>query len=231
MKAGEIINSAPVFWSTNRQIYLELCLKHINENPHIDAFRLLIIQDEIKQSRDIRHSKRKADLYLHDVLNRLNEMGISDAALPCIPLKKPRKSVLTKKEIEFVQSGGVSILRKYFWDKWLASAIASKQDYEKLFPFAIAFSSSCEAAFGKPTIHSMLSELKPSDLMANFSFRTKIHPRDESDKYSILYLPSSTQLLFTSFLLKKPEWQQQSYMFFPASKRKRRKYALDCVFQ
>ncbi|ATX79670.1 Phage integrase family protein [Mariprofundus aestuarium] len=179
--------------------------------------------------KEIRHSKRKVDNYLHDVLNRLNEMGISDAALPIIPNKKPRKLVLTKKENEFIMSGSVTELRRYFWDYWLKSAITADHDQEQLFAFAVAFSSSCEASFGKPIIYSMLAELKPSDLMTNFSFRTRVHPKDTSDNYSILYLPRSTQLLFASFLLKMAGWMKQPFLFFPDRERKRRSHAFQQI--
>ena len=207
-----------------------MCLPHINLNPDFDGFQLSVIQDEIAASKEIKHTKRKADGYIYDVLNWLNEMGFSTAAVPSISLKKPRKSILTKKEIEFVHSGAVVKLRKFFWDTWLASSTNAGVDQESLFPFAVAFSASCEAGFGKPIIYSMLSELKPTDLMSNFSFRTRIHPDDKSDKYSILYLPTTTQFILTSFLLKKPKWLQEKYLFLndskSSSRKERRKKAL-----
>ena len=160
--ADEVIRTDPRFWGSKRAFCLNICLRYINETRDINSSRLNEIEKEIIGGSS-GETANKLISALHDTLNRLNELGVSDSVLPLTKQKKPRPSILPKSSQEFIQSGTSSKMIEYFWSSWFVNN-AEAGDEESLFAFGFALACICEGAIGKPVVQELICTLSHQNI-------------------------------------------------------------------
>jgi len=224
IKDHEIIRTAPSFFTEKRIACLRICLTHINQSRKIGKKKLSRIINEFCTDRKGNISDKKL-VILHDVLNRLNELGISDSILPVIAQKPFRPSLIPKTTDEFLQVAECPEILNFFWGEWLAQQLNSTKNIEEVYAFAFVLSAASESAVGKHIVHDIITNLVSENVNDDLSVRVKIHPKDSSMNYSILSLATPTRFILASWL-KKRNSRKEKYIFLPSLIRSRKEQTL-----
>lgn len=209
-RVENLIASDPGFWGRKRKMVLVIVAKYLDSDNVLTPKKLDQVIAELRNGR----KKCRKDLLrtLERVLDRLARSNLISSNPLQVKKLPPRPSVLPAKPQHIALLDGITRIVDTVWTTDFNAVSSPAHSAAALHVLLVT-----SAGLSGSAAEEVLTELKWADLKDPNPVHCKIHPKDTSERRSLLSLPADVELLTRVLFRRREPGASGDYVFLPAN--------------